>query len=352
MAARDRFGRNVRLAGARISGVVSAIPSQQVSNDHFVPQFGAEAVAEVVKMIGVQTRYWATAALTTADLCRRAAEVLLDRLRWNKADIGALVYVTQTPDHRLPATACILQDNLGLPTSCAAFDVNLGCSGYPYGLWIAMSLALSGACTRVLLLVGDTISKTVSSTDRSTALLFGDAGTATAVEVSGNDGFAQFVLGTDGAGARNLIIPNGGFRSSALSDPRLAGRDLAALFMDGSEIFNFTLRSVPGMVSQVLQEAAADPGAVDAYLFHQANLFMLNHLAKKLKIPKERFPTNIDRFGNTSSASIPLLLTSDLAGSIAKRRANLVLAGFGVGYSWAAAYLPVGPLECVETVVV
>lgn len=350
MSTQGQYGRGVRLEGARVTGLVAAVPARCIENSHFVARFGESAVADVVKMIGVKTRYWSEPVVTTADLCVRAAESLLGRLNWDVSSIGAIVFVTQTPDYRLPATACTLQSRLGLPTSCAAFDVNLGCSGYPYGLWIAMGLALSSGLERVLLLVGDTISKTVDPADRSTAMLFGDAGTATAIEISQGDWFAQFVLGSDGAGARNLMIPTGGFRPWADDDPRLAGKDPRALFMDGGEVFNFTLRAVPGLVQQALAQAGIAAQDVQAYVLHQANLFMLNHLARKLKVPADRFPINIDRFGNTSCASIPLLFVSDMRDALLTRRVMVALAGFGVGYSWASAVLPVGPLECVELI--
>lgn len=342
-----QFGCNVRLEGARIAGIVAAIPGRRVDNRSFEAQFGEKAVAEIVKMTGVEARYWTDENVTSADLCAEAARHLLSRLDWDPRTIGAIVYVTQTPDFRLPATACTLQARLGLSTACAALDVNLGCSGYPYGLWLAMSLLRSGL-DRVLLLVGDTISKAVDAKDRSTALLFGDAGSATAIEHGGNDGFAQFVLGSDGSGARNLMIPGGGFRHPARDDSRVLGRDESKLFMDGGEVFNFTLRAVPGMVSQVLEAAGTGAGEIDAFVFHQANLFMLRHLARKLKIDSDRFPVNIDRYGNTSSASIPLVLTSELGQSLRSRQMKMVVAGFGVGYSWAATVIPVGPLRCAE----
>ena len=343
----SQFGCNVRLEGARIAGIVAAIPSRRIDNRSFESEFGERAVAEIAKMTGVETRYWAAENVTAADLCVGAAQHLLSRLEWDPRSVGALIYVTQTPDLRMPATACTLQARLGLSTACAALDVNLGCSGYPYGLWLAMSLLRSGL-DRVLLLVGDTISKTVDAKDRSTALLFGDAGSATAIERGCNDELAQFVLGSDGSGARNLMIPAGGFRHSVKDDARLLGRDESKLFMDGGEIFNFTLRAVPGLVSQVLEAAGAVAGKIDSFVFHQANLFMLRHLARKLKIDSARFPVNIERYGNTSSASIPLVITSELGQSLRSRRMTMVLAGFGVGYSWAATVIPVGPLRCAE----
>jgi 3-oxoacyl-[acyl-carrier-protein] synthase-3 len=344
------FGSIRRVDGARIAGVISALPPREVGNATFVERFGEDSVRDVVKMVGVERRYWVDDGTTTADLCLRAACVLLERLEWPAASVSALVFVTQTPDYRLPATACSLHGRLGLAPSCASFDVNLGCSGYTYGLWLAMTLAAAAPGSRVLLLVGDTISRTVDPQDRATALLFGDAGTATAVE-SGVDGAsASFVLGTDGAGARNLMIPEGAYRTEDGTDTRLAGRDLGCLFMDGAEIFNFTLKAVPGLVQQTLAAAGVEASAVDAFLLHQANVFMLRHLAKKMKLPADRVPLNIDRYGNTSSASIPLLITTDVAPLVSGRSARLAMAGFGVGYSWASALLDVGPLACAETV--
>lgn len=343
-------GREVVSSGARIAGVVACVPAQQFDNAHFHHQFGESGVDEVIKMIGVQTRRQADAATTTRDLCRAAGTRLLAGLDWAADSIDALIFVSQTPDFRLPATACALQDDLGISTSCIAFDINLGCSGYPYALWLGMSMAQTGAARRVLLAVGDTVSKMVDPADRATALLFGDAGTVTAIEAA-DDSTAHFIFGTDGRGAANLMVPQGGFKTySEGLDARLATRDPACLFMDGGEIFNFTLRAVPPLVARTMAFAGREIDDYDAFLFHQANLFMLKHLAKKAKLPLAKVPNNIDRFGNTSSASIPLLMTTDLATQLKSGPTSVAMFGFGVGYSWAAASLTIGPLAVAETI--
>jgi 3-oxoacyl-[acyl-carrier-protein] synthase-3 len=344
-------GREIHTIGARVAGIVSCLPSQQMDNASFHDAFGEGTVADVTEMIGVRSRRRADANTTTRDLCRTAAERLLAGLEWDPVSVDALIFVSQTPDYRLPASACALQAELGISTSCIAFDVNLGCSGYPYALWLGMTMVQTGAARRVLLAVGDTISKIVDPADRATALLFGDAGTVTAIEQGDDSDTAHFILGTDGRGAANLIVPRGGFKDHSLGDDRrLAGRDAASLYMDGGEIFNFTLRAVPALVARTAAHAQTGIDAYDAFLFHQANMFMLKHLAKKAKLPADRVPINIDRFGNTSSASIPLLMTTDMADALRTRRNRVAMFGFGVGYSWASASLSVGNLRICETI--
>lgn len=340
------LGRSVSVAGSRIAGVVSCVPARRLDNAPFLERFGNKA-NEIEKMTGVLERRWTEDGQTTADLCQRAVETLLERLGWERDTVDALFLVTQTPDYRLPATACALQSRLGLGKALIAFDVNLGCSGYPYGLWLAMMTAASGAARRVLLLVGDTISKTVDSEDRATAMLFGDAATATAIEMN-EEGSARFILGTDGAGEHQLIIAGGGYRGVSAADD--AEPKPGTLFMDGGAIFNFTLATVPPLIRATVDNGGGGIEAFDAFLFHQANAFMLRHLAKKAKLPADRVPVNIDRFGNTSSATIPLLMTNVLAERLRVQSMRLAMFGFGVGFSWGAADLEVGPLACVETI--
>ncbi len=340
-------GRSISVTGSRIAGVVSCVPTRVVDNAPFIERFGEKA-RDIEKMTGVRERRWTNPDTTTADLCQRAAETLLDRIGWQRHTVDALFFVTQTPDYRLPATACALQGRLGLGRHVIAFDVNLGCSGYPYGLWLAMTTVASGAARRVLLLVGDTITKTVDAEDRSTAMLFGDAGTATAIEID-EAGHARFILGTDGLGERQLMIAEGAYRAAPTPAEGVAGPKADALYMDGGAIFNFTLATVPPLVAATL-EGGGGIDKFDAFLFHQANAFMLRHLAKKAKLPAEKVPINIDRFGNTSSATIPLLMTTELADRLRDTPTRLGMFGFGVGFSWGSVDIEVGPLACVETI--
>jgi 3-oxoacyl-[acyl-carrier-protein] synthase III len=342
--------RCVKVTGAGIVGVVSCLPERQVSNAHFDAQFGESAVKDVVKMIGVENRFWTDANTSTRDLCSKAGYRLLQQLDWLPTSVDALIFVSQTPDYRLPATACALQADLGLPSACIAFDINLGCSGYPYALWLGMTMVQTGAAHRVLLAVGDTISKIVDPADRSTALLFGDAGTMTAIEAM-PERSASFVLGTDGRGVCNLIVPKGGFKDHSQSgDPRLIDKASDCLYMDGGEIFNFTLKAVPTLVNETIELSGIPLENHDGFLFHQANMFMLKHLTKKAKLSPEKTPINIDQYGNTSCASIPLLMTTCLKDRLLDESMQLAMFGFGVGYSWAGASLSVGPLKCAETI--
>jgi 3-oxoacyl-[acyl-carrier-protein] synthase III len=343
-------GRNVKVNGAVIAGVVSCLPDRKIPNTFFEEQFGHTAVADVVKMIGVENRYWTDDKTSTRDLCFKAGQHLLEQLAWPPDSVDALIFVSQTPDYRLPASACALQADLQLPVACIAFDINLGCSGYPYALWLGMTMVQSGAARRVLLAVGDTVSKIADPTDRSTALLFGDAGTMTAIE-AGDSQTASFVLGTDGRGAVNLIVPRGAFKDySSANDQRLLDKAPDCLYMDGGEIFNFTLRAVPALVHETIAFSGLTAIEHDSFLFHQANLFMLKHLAKKSKLPLEKVPINIEQYGNTSCASIPLLMTTRLQERLCNESMKLAMFGFGVGYSWSGASLSVGPLKCVETI--
>ena len=342
-------GQTARISGSHIAGVVSCLPSRLIANAHFLDRFG-DKVHDVVKMTGVETRHWVEDGTTTSDLCAAAAERLLDSLDWDRASVDGLLFVSQTPDYRLPATACLLQDRLGLRRGILAFDVSLGCSGYPYGLWLAMMMLQTGAARRILLAVGDTSSIMNDPDDRSTVLLFGDAGTVTAIEATTPSADpACFILGTDGAGADNLIVAEGAFRKREATG-KLEGHHLDKLFMDGGEVFNFTLKAVPALVRDTMEAAGSRIEDYDLFLFHQANAFMIRHLLKKAKLPPEKVPINIDRYGNTSSATLPLLMTTDASEALISGQRQVALFGFGVGYSWAAASLRIGPLGCCETI--
>jgi 3-oxoacyl-[acyl-carrier-protein] synthase-3 len=250
---------------------------------------------------------------------------------------------------------------LGLSSSCAAFDVTLGCSGHVYGLWLAMSLIAGSGLSRVLLLAGDVASVLSSPTDRAVSLLFGDAGSATAIEKDVTASPCVFSLGTDGSGWKNLIIPSGmqyaRYPRDATTCVRRKAEDNSErsaedLFMDGSEVFAFTIREVPPLVKRVLNDAGWQLDEVDAFVFHQANKFMISHLAKTMKVPLSKVPLSLQEYGNTSSASIPLTITTRLRDEISSRPLRLLLVGFGVGYSWGACAIHCGPLVAPPVVLV
>jgi 3-oxoacyl-[acyl-carrier-protein] synthase-3 len=345
------------ISGVRIAGIASAAPVERRSPDSSAEFFGLEQARKISQSLGVQSRRVATESVCTSDLCFAAATRLLEELHWPAEEIAGLIFVTQTPDYLLPATCHVLHQRLGLPASCYAMDISLGCSGYVYGLWVAASL-MQNVKGKVLLLVGDTISRIASPRDQSVALLFGDAGTATALEPDPNAPPMFFELGADGAGSNELIVRAGAFRNpasdqSAIRTPR-EGQNVRSdedLFMNGPEIFTFTLQRVPPLVKAVLQTAGREAGEIDSFVFHQANRFMLEHLAKRMKLPADKFALAIGDFGNTSSASIPLAITSTpLRMRLQERSQRLLLAGFGVGFSWAAVVLECGPAVCPELV--
>ncbi|AZF04443.1 3-oxoacyl-ACP synthase III family protein [Pseudomonas sp. R5-89-07] len=333
---------NVRVVNnVRVEGIACSMPEKVVEVSDLADKFGKENIQKIMASTGVFRRHVVDNECSS-DLCVAAAERLISDLSVDRSSIDTLIFVSQTHDHTLPATACILQERLNLPVSVAAFDVALGCSGYVYGLWLASSLISGGGSRRVLLLVGDTISKMVSDEDRSVAALFGDAGSATLLRYDDSAQPISFALGTDGRGAKNLIVPAGAFRDrngsrSEVSEPEARGP--FDLFMNGAEIFAFTLARVPALV-KALHESRSDLGAgIDHYVFHQANKFMLEHLAKRMKLPREKVLLDLENVGNTSCTSIPLALS--LADLKKHNRVTglMMLAGFGVGYSWAGCII-------------
>lgn len=341
-----------RIAGVRIAGLASAVPRTVVETTSLTDRFSEDDLRKIIKGTGVRRRRVAPEGMCTSDMCFAAGERLLDALAWKREEVDALVFVSQTPDYLLPATSCLLQHRLGLPSSCAAFDVGLGCSGYVYGLWLASHLVASGASKRCLLAVGEVSGRRIHPRDRSAVALFGDAGTVTALEATDDRSSPwTFQLGTDGAGAGHLIVPAGGCRllpspATAVEREYADGnpRSLNDLYMDGSEIFLFALDRVPPLIRETLAAAGWSAEQVEAFVLHQANEFMLKHVAKSMKLPLDKVPLILEDFGNTSSASIPLTMTQKLAAPLRDGPRDLLLAGFGVGLSWGAVTMRVGPV--------
>lgn len=347
------------IRGVKISGIASAVPMHFRTIQDDIPIFGKNETSKISQSIGVNSRHIAPPHLCTSDICYFAAKSLLNDACISRDSIDALIFVSQTPDYRLPATSCILQNRLGFRTECAAFDLNMGCSGYVYGLWVASTIIAAGNAQQVLLLVGDTSSKLISSKDRSTSLLFGDSGTATLLSKTANDKIMYFNLGTDGSGYNNLIIPAGGCRNPSNESTRIAIlkengnlRSDEHLYMNGAEVFAFTLQRVPPMIDILLKYSKYLQDDIDYYIFHQANKFIVDYLAKKMKLPVSKVPINTYRYGNTSSASIPLILTDILSKQLKTTELKLVFSGFGVGYSWGSVCLDCGPIVIPDIILV
>lgn len=339
----------VHVENVRLAGFSAAVPDVVRTVDDDVQRTRSEDTRKVGTSIGVTSRRIAPKGVCASDLCVAAAERLLEALNWDRETIQAVLFVTQTPDHPVPATACTLQTRLGLSTDCAAMDISLGSSGYVYGLATASQFVQSMAGGqehggRVLLLVGDTITRFVSPDDPATSPLFGDAGSATALEYSSAASPSVFTLGTDGRGAEHLIVSDRGAFDSQVDEPGAgcvevpdSERSSAGLKMNGAEVFSFALQAVPKMVARTLTEAEWSVDDVDGVVLHQSNALMLNHLRKRLKVDEEKFVMALDGFGNTSCASIPLAMTHRWATDHPELRRRLVLGGYGPGWSWGGA---------------
>jgi 3-oxoacyl-[acyl-carrier-protein] synthase III len=329
------------LKGIEIKGICSSVPSASHSNwDSAL--IATEDRERIISSIGIVERRISPDTICTSDLCLAAAEKIIKGLDWKKEEIGALILVTQTPDYQMPATACILQDKLGLPQSCLAFDVNMGCSGYVYGLSIISSMLASAGIKKGLLLVGDTLSKIVSPRDKEVAILFGDAGTATALENTGWDK-QIYNLKTDGSGKEAIIVPAGGSRSRPtsqhfefLESDTGSSRRAIDLKMDGVSVFNFTIREVVKNINELLNESSTPLANVDSFVFHQANKMINSLLSKRLKVDARKIPSSLEKFGNTSCATIPVTMTTSLGTDFFKQPRKLLLSGFGVGLSWGS----------------
>lgn len=340
---------------------MTCVPIDEKCIDDELDLFGGnqKQLDRLKKTIGLHKRRVVDDVTTAADLCERAAVELLKKSSIDASSIDAVICVTQTPDYSQPCNAAVLHGRMGLSKDCAALDVNLGCSGYVYGLWLAHSMIASGGCERVLLLAGDTISRLVHEKDRSVAPLFGDGGSATLLEKSEGAMASYFSLQTDGSGFDNLIVPAGGARSpksegtSEVSEDEAGNfRSLENLFMDGAEIFNFSITEEPRSVTDLLEYAGLESDAVDYFIFHQANRYILTNIAKRLKLDVAKVPMQtVERYGNQSSASIPSAICGELAEELKSNSSKkLLLSGFGVGLSWASMVANLAGLDVCEVI--
>ncbi|MDR1656436.1 MAG: ketoacyl-ACP synthase III [Deltaproteobacteria bacterium] len=328
------------LEGIKITGLASAVPTKKVSNVDYCTLFGQETVDKIIATTSVEECYHVHENQTASDLAFAAARHLLEQLDIPLKSIGLLIFVVTYPDYFVPATANVLHKRLGLSTDCLAFDMNLACSGFVVGLQTTGALLKASSARYALLLVGDSTSKVVSPDDKS-RLLFGDGGAAVLLEAANAATPMHFGVRTDGRRFKSIIVPAGAFRQpQASKEPELWGdgntRTDYHLFMDGTNVFSFTMTDVPALIKEFLEYHQLNIENFDSVVFHQPNAFILKHLAKKIKLPLEKMPLSLDRYGNTSGASIPITL-SDAFGLVPEGRKHLLLSGFGVGLSWALA---------------
>lgn len=328
-----------------IKGISACVPKfveENISSRVFATTDEAQ---KFIASTGVERRRIANENTTTADLCYHATEKLIADLNWSKESIDCLIFVTQTPDYILPATSCILQNRLGLSEECYALDISLGCSGWVYGLSVIGNIISTGNLKRGLLLAGDTISKTCSKKDKSSWPLFGDAGTATAIEFDESANDIKCHFSTDGAGSNAIIIPDGGYKNpTALSSLNSYSfeegieRNKLNLVLNGMDVFSFGISKAPQSVNKLLEYSGIGIEDVDYFIFHQANKFMNEKIRKKLHLDEDMVPYSLCNFGNTSSASIPLTMVIELNNELKPKSLKHIGCGFGVGLSWGSVY--------------
>lgn len=331
-----------------ISALAAAVPKTVIDNYHYdLDIWPEEEVKKVVDKVGVKERRFADENTCSSDLCFAAAEKLIADNNINRNEIDLVIFLSQTPDYRMPATSILLQDRLGLPTYTMAFDISLGCSGFISALTIVYSMMQNSGFRKALLLNGETRSKVYSRKDRREAFIFGDAGVAALIERDEKFGESHFSLNSDGSRGNLIMIPGGGYRNMS-SEETLREKVVDEYgnirsdehgHMNGADVFNFVIVEVPKDIKRLFAATGEDIHQIDYYLFHQANAFINNHIAKRLKLDTDKIPWTIQKYGNTSSVSVPLTIVSELKNKMEGKK-TLMLSAFGVGMAWATAIVP------------
>ena len=344
----------IEVKNVAIKGISACVPAKEDKTTDIYKWGGAEAFIEST---GIAGRRRADDSTTTADLCACAAERLIDSLGWDKQEIEAIVFVTQTPDYILPATSCILQERLGLSTGCYTLDISLGCSGWVYALSVIGALMQNGGIRKGLLLAGDTPTKLCSKEDKSTYPLFGDAGTVTAVEYDPSATGFKFVFNTDGKGYETIICRDGGYRNpvtlaslNVLEHGEGIARREIDVELDGMDVFSFGITKAPKSVKQLCEHFTIDKETVNIFTFHQANKMMNEMIRKKLKLEESKVPYCMEEFGNTSSASIPLALVTRERERLEQQKLQHIACGFGVGLSWGSVWFETDKISVPELI--
>jgi 3-oxoacyl-[acyl-carrier-protein] synthase-3 len=331
---------------AKIKHISYYLPQNILNNAILSSEFPEWSVDKITSKTGIFERHIADIDEFSSDMAVKASQKLFDEYSVSPLDIDYILLCTQSPDYRLPTTACIVQDKLGIPTTAGALDFNLGCSGYVYGLSLAKGLIAADIANNILLITTETYSKYIHHSDKSNRTIFGDGASATLISGAGEGlEIENFILGTDGRGSENLIVKRGGSKYPVNDNIEVSVDEYGnqtnenCLFMNGSEIFNFTIEAVPGLVNNTLQKNNKQINDIDLFIFHQANKYMLNHLRKKIGIEEEKFFYCLENCGNTVSSTIPIALKEALIQNRLQPNMSILLAGFGVGYSWGGVTL-------------
>lgn len=327
---------------AYIKAISYYLPEKVVTNEQLVEEFPEWSVEKIAKKVGINERHIAAENETAGDMAFKAAEKLIVDNNVERGAIDFVLLCTQSPDYFLPSTSCIIQSRLGLPTKCGAFDFNLGCSGYEYGLAVAKGLIMSGVAKNILLLTAETYNKHIHPKDKGNRTIFGDGASASLISTDGFAKIGEFVLGSDGSGYDRLIHKTGAMRhyqpmNDFYEDENGTPLSSDHLFMDGKAIFDFTSDIVPPMIDETLKNNNLTSEDVNLYVFHQANKYMINYLRKLMEIEKDKFYVYMEKVGNTVSSTIPIALCE--AQKEGRLHGNIVLAGFGVGLSYGATIL-------------
>lgn len=333
--------------GVGITAMAAAVPAQIIRNRDYTDVFSKEEAVAIVEKTGIEERRFADEETCSSDLCFAASEKLIADNNINKEEIDLLVFISQTPDYRMPATSVTLQHRLGLPNKTIAFDINLGCSAFLYGLSVVYSMMEQSNLKKALLLDGETRSKVYSPRDRRSAFLFGDGGVAALIERDSKFGKSTFSLNSDGSRADLIMVPAGGYRKMSSAETVVERvvdefgnmRSEEQGYMRGGDVFNFVIREIPRDIKNTLAFSEKSMDDFDYIVFHQANNFINSYIMKKMKMDAAKIPSTIAKFGNTSSVSVPLTVVSELKGKLDGKK-EVLMSAFGVGMTWATAIVP------------
>ncbi len=327
-----------------IKGIAYNLPEKVLTNEMIAKEFPEWTVEKIDKKIGIRQRHVTVDGETASDLAVGAADKLFEQLSFDRSQVDYLIFVSQSPDYHLPTTACTIQTRLELPQRMTVIDVNLGCNGFVAGLSLAKAVIVAGQAKNVLLLTAETYSKYMHERDKSNRTIFGDGSAATLVSTEGIAEVGEFVIGTDGTGAENLIVKTGGARHPQpandlkfddFGNPRSSDN----LYMDGPAILNYSLDSIPQLVSDVLEKNGVTMDDIDLHVYHQANTFLANLERRKLKIPEEKYYCNIENFGNTVSSTIPIALCEAMKEGNLTKGMKVLSVAQGLGYTWGGMVL-------------